>query len=196
MKHLNARMHRPLRLLGAAAFLIFIFAACQTTPTEIPEDLSAPKLFQLAQDEVDNDNFEAALAYYEAALERFEDDPEVATTARYEIGFIHYREGRLDEARPYFERVLATYENGQQNISEWPRVLAGRFLDEMGEPVDEDLVPELDEEPEEVDPDMDPAPEDDPLPGDEPPTDDPGFPGPGPGGPGEPGPGFPADPAF
>lgn len=196
MKHPNARLQQLLRLLGAAASIIFAVAACRTTPAEIPEDLSAPKLFQLAQDEVDNDNFEGALAYYEAALERFEDNPEIATTARYEIGFVHYRQGRYDEARPYFEQVLSTYENGQQNISEWPRVLSGRFLDEMGAAVDEALVPELDEEPEEVEPEMDPAPEDDPLPGDEPPTDDPGFPGPGGPAPGEPDPGFPDDPAF
>ena len=191
MKHHNPREHRLLRLLAAAAFTIVMFTACQTTPTEVPEDASAPKLFQLAQDAIDNDNFEGALAYYEAALDRFEDDPEVATTARYEIGFIHYRQGRYDEALPYFERVLATYEDGEQRISEWPRVLAGRMLDEMGRPVDTDLVPELNEEPEEVDPEMDPEPEDDPLPGGQPPADDPGFPGPG-----SPDPGFPNDPAF
>ncbi|MFP4643601.1 MAG: tetratricopeptide repeat protein, partial [Spirochaetales bacterium] len=158
MKHHSARVHRSLRLFAAATSIMAIFAACQTTPTEVPEDVSAPKLFQLAQEAVDNEDFNEALAYYEAALERYEDDPEVATTARYEIGFVHYRQGRTDEARPYFEQVLETYEEGEDGISEWPRVLAGRMLDDMGQTVDEDLVPELDEEPEEVDPEMDPAP--------------------------------------
>ncbi len=119
-----------LRIVLAAA-AVAIFGACQTVPSEIPEDKTPPQLFQRAQEAVDNDNFGAALAYYEAVLDRFGDSPEISTIALYEIGFTHYRQGRKDKARPYFERVTERYENAESGLPEWPLVLSRRFLDRM-----------------------------------------------------------------
>ena len=108
-----------------------MLAACQTVPDDIPEDKTAPQLFQKAQEAVDNDNFGAALAYYQAVLDRYGDDPENSTVALYEIGFVHYRLGREKEARPYFERVIDRYENAESGLPEWPLILSTRFLERM-----------------------------------------------------------------
>lgn len=133
MKSEHRRLrHQSIRIAYVATMLLVILAACQTVPSEVPEDVSAPKLFQMAQSEIDDDNFPAALFYYETALERFEEDAEVTTIALYEIGFIHYREGRHDEAIPYFERVLEQYdEDGGDQLPQWPQILSERFLEEI-----------------------------------------------------------------
>ncbi len=115
--------------MWATAFFIF---GCATVPTDIPDDLSAPELFQRAQDSVDENNFRAAEVYYREALDRFGDDPEVATVAEYELGFLRYRQGNLEEARPFFEAVVARYElPGATQLPPWPPVLSQQFLDRI-----------------------------------------------------------------
>lgn len=133
MKSEHPRRRTSLSIMYIALVLPAVLVACQTVPTEIPEDASAPRLFQMAQSEVDDNNFPAALVYYETALERFQDDAEVTTIALYEIGFIHYRQGRYDEAMPYFEQVLEQYdEEGGQRLPQWPQLMSRRFLEETG----------------------------------------------------------------
>lgn len=130
--NIYTKRHPVLRhLLPLGALSLLILASCRTVPTDIPEGQPAPLLFQQAQEAVDNNNFGAALAYYQAVLDRFEDDLETSTIALYEIGFVHYRQNRYNEARPYFERVVERYENGQGELPQWPLVLSRRFLDRM-----------------------------------------------------------------
>lgn len=122
---MNARL--PLTLLVA----VVILGACQTVPTDIPEDLTLGELIQLAQESVDAENWNAALAYYEAILDRFPDDRAAVATARYEIGFIYFRRDDFDQARIEFAELLAMYDTDAGQIPEWPRVLANTLLDEI-----------------------------------------------------------------
>ena len=131
MKRQHQLLFRGLLRIVLAAAAVAVIGACRTVPSDISEDKTAAQLFQMAQEAVDNDNFGAALAYYEAVYDRFGDDPETSTIALYEIGFVHYRQGRNDEARPYFERVTERYENGESGLPEWPLVLSRRFLERM-----------------------------------------------------------------
>ena len=125
---MNTRNARRIALAWATVF----FIGCATVPTDIPDDITAAELFQRAQEQVDQSNFRAADVYYQTALDRFGDDPEVATIAEYELGFLRYRQGELEEARPFFEAVLRRYEEpvGTQ-LPPWPPVLSQRFIDRI-----------------------------------------------------------------
>ena len=117
------------------AFLLIvvavILAACKTAPTEIGDDLSQAELIQLAQESADAENWEAALAYYQAVLDRFPQDRVAAVTAQYEIAFIRYKNNETSEARAGFERVLALYDFEGETLPQWPRALAQRLLDDI-----------------------------------------------------------------
>jgi len=108
-----------------------LFAACKTVPTEIPEDLSQAELIQLAQESADNDNWDAATAYYQAVLDRFPQDKAATVTAQYEIAFIHYKQGDFDAARAMFEQMLAAYDFEGDALPQWPRILAEKLITEM-----------------------------------------------------------------
>lgn len=125
----------------AWATLVFIFG-CASVPTDIPEDLTAPELFQRAQEAVDQSNFRAAEVYYQTALDRFGDNPEVAVIAEYELGFLAYRQGNLAEARPFFEAVMRRYDTpAAAQLPPWPPVLSQRFLDRIEAGQGPDVMP-------------------------------------------------------
>ena len=132
-------MRRPLFLVAtrlAATAMITIAAAitvvgCATVPTEIPDDLSQAELIQLAQESADQENWEAAQAYYQAVLDRFPQDRVATATAIYEIAFIDYKSGNLDEALSGFERLLGMYDFEGDVLPAWPRVLAERLMEDI-----------------------------------------------------------------
>ncbi len=112
------------------AVLLF---GCRTVPTDIPDDLTLGELIQLAQESVDAENPNAALAYYQAILDRFPNDRAAVATARYEIGFIHFRRNDFEQARTEFDTLLAMYDTEAGSIPEWPRVLANTLLAEISD---------------------------------------------------------------
>jgi outer membrane protein assembly factor BamD (BamD/ComL family) len=111
--------------------IIVVFAACKTAPTDIPDDLSQAELIQLAQESSDSDNWDAALAYYQAVLDRFPQDQGATVTAQYEMGFIEYKRGNNAEAQAIFEQLLGLYDFQGETLPQWPRVLAERLLAEI-----------------------------------------------------------------
>jgi outer membrane protein assembly factor BamD len=111
--------------------IFVLFAACQSVPTEIPDDLTMSELVQLAQEAADDENNEAAIAYYQAVLERFPQDAVASTTARYEIAFLQYKNGELESARAGFEALLGLYDFDQGVLPLWPKVLAEKLIAEM-----------------------------------------------------------------
>lgn len=121
---------KRLSLFAVAAVVLF---GCQTVPTEIPEDLTQAELIQLAQDASDQENWEAAQAYYGAIVDRYPNDRAAIATARYEIAFIEYKRENYDEAERRFEELLGMYDFEAEGLPAWPRVLANRVLDEMEE---------------------------------------------------------------
>lgn len=116
------------------AFLLLVGLAllsCRTVPTEIPEDLTQAELVQLAQESADQENWDAALAYYQAVLDRFPQDRAATVAARYEMAFIEYKRGDLTEAQAGFEQVLGFYDFDSAGLPQWPRVLASRLLQDV-----------------------------------------------------------------
>mgnify|MGYP006287622245 CR=1 FL=1 len=114
------------------ACALLSLAACQTVPTpdDIPDGLSQAELFQRAQEAVDDENWEAALVYYQTFLQRFPDDAANRAAAKYEVAFIYYRTGDLQTAEEQFDALLEDYEDpalaGQ--LPQWPRILATKLL--------------------------------------------------------------------
>lgn len=120
-------MRRALLLLA----VIVSLAACRTVPTEIPDDLSEAELIQLAQESADSENWEAALAYYQAVLDRFPQDKGVTVAAQYEMAFIEYKQGNVEAAQAGFEQLLGVYDFEGDALPQWPKFLAERLLEEI-----------------------------------------------------------------
>ena len=120
-------MRRALLLLA----VVVGFAACKTVPTEIPDNLSEAELIQLAQESADSENWEAALAYYQAVLDRFPQDKGVTVAAQYEIAFIEYKQGNVEAAQAGFEQLLGVYDFEGDTLPQWPKFLAERLLEEI-----------------------------------------------------------------
>lgn len=111
---------------------IALLTGCQTAPEEIPEDLEPAEYFQRAQEAVDSKQYETALAYYEAVVERYPDDPATQVQAQYEIAFITYKMGNGERAVELFNELLARYEESDAGtLPQWPRVLAEKVRDNI-----------------------------------------------------------------
>jgi outer membrane protein assembly factor BamD (BamD/ComL family) len=97
-------------LIAAAALAAALVFGCATAPKEIPTGLSVSELVQKAQDATDVYNYAAAIAYYQAALDRYGSDPAVTCMADYEIAFIYYKQEKYAESEKLFKTLLALYE--------------------------------------------------------------------------------------
>lgn len=122
-----------MKRLGLFFIVAIVLIGCRTVPTDIPEDLSQAELIQLAQDATDQENWEAAEAYYQAIVDRYPNDRPGVATARYEIAFIAYKRDDLDEAEALFAELLGMYDFEGDVLPAWPRVLANRVLEEIEE---------------------------------------------------------------
>ena len=112
--------------------ILAFFVACTTAPEDIPETLTQPEYFQQAQEAVEVRNWDAALAYYRAVIERYPQDTETVVAAEYEIAFIAYKRGLTEEAADGFRSVLERYEEGVgPQMPEWPRILSEKLLAEI-----------------------------------------------------------------
>lgn len=104
-------------------------ASCATKPPVIPEGLGSSEIIQKAQERMDAYDWAGARHYYKALLDRFGNDPELAATALYELAFIDYRQGRIEEARRGFNAVIAKYaEPGGESIPQTWKILAEKLL--------------------------------------------------------------------
>lgn len=91
-------------------------------------------MFQRAQEEVDDENYDLALRYYREFIRRNPEDRGSIIEAEYEIAYIAYKQEEYDTAERRFEALLAQYEADQANaLPEWPEVLAVKLLDKIEE---------------------------------------------------------------
>ena len=111
--------------------VLLLFIACESAPPEIPEGLSQAELVQRAQESADAENWETAIAYYRAVLERFPQDRAATVAAQYEIAFIEYKRGDLDAAKSGFEQLLGFYDFEAESLPQWPRVLGEKLLSQI-----------------------------------------------------------------
>lgn len=123
------------KLLAAAFLLQFFLAACKSGPPVIDEELSPEALLQTAQEQVIRHNdYETALFYYEAFIERFPSIPNKIIEAKYEIGFIKYRQKKYDEAKVQFTQIIEAYSGSEaQSFPSWPYILATKLLETIDE---------------------------------------------------------------
>jgi outer membrane protein assembly factor BamD (BamD/ComL family) len=125
-----------MKYVALIAVCIVALLGCHTVPTEIPDDLTQAELILDAQDAADLENWEAAIAYYSAIVERFPDDREGYATALYEIAFIHYKLEDYESARAEFDELLGMYETEGAVLPQWPKTLAERIVAKMDESAD------------------------------------------------------------
>ncbi|MDR2543264.1 MAG: hypothetical protein LBC80_07435 [Treponema sp.] len=91
-----------------ALVVVFLFSACAST-VYIPDDLSPAEIIQRAQEALDRNRYHVATQYYEALLERYRHSIDLVITAEYHIAFIHYKQGRYDQARTEMNILLGYY---------------------------------------------------------------------------------------
>mgnify|MGYP001051782180 CR=1 FL=1 len=113
------------------AVVALALLSCQSVPTDIPEDLTQAELVQQAQESADQENWDAALAYYQAVLDRFPQDKVASVTAQYEMAFIEYKRGSTEVAEDGFQQVVAVYDFESESLPQWPRVLSERLLEKI-----------------------------------------------------------------
>jgi len=89
--------------------VIVALVSCESVPTEIPDDLTAPELIQRAQEASDGNRFNTALVYYQTIINRFPSDTDSVCAAEYEIAFIHYKQKKYDIAKIEFTDLLQRY---------------------------------------------------------------------------------------
>ena len=88
--------------------LAILFSACASTVT-IGEDLSPAELIQRANEAMDRNRYKIAIQYYEALRDRNQSNIDLNITAEYHIAFIHYKQGKLEQARDELNAVLEYY---------------------------------------------------------------------------------------
>ncbi|MBN1696291.1 MAG: tetratricopeptide repeat protein [Spirochaetales bacterium] len=117
----------------ALSILFFIVLAagigCQSTINPHEEDVTGEKLFQLAYEETDNQNYDKALSYYRVFQERFPEDITGNLWATYEIAFLYHKKGNDNKALDLFNELLRRYEeeDGAQ-LPQAPRILAEKVI--------------------------------------------------------------------
>ncbi len=119
-----------------AATIALLFASCQSVPApqDIPEDLSPAEFFQQAQEEADNFNWDAALVYYQTFKDRYPGELARNIAADYEIAFIYYKKGSLEEAYERFAEIIETYEKTEEGIyPERFKILSEKLLSVIDE---------------------------------------------------------------
>ena len=106
-------MSCPCRMLALAVLAAaLLLASCKSVPAkeEIPEGLSIQELSLKGQSELDRNNHEAAVVYYEVIIERFGSEPRTVTAAEYEIAHIRVKQKHWSEARLLLEKIIARYD--------------------------------------------------------------------------------------
>lgn len=103
-------MKRTIYFAGIFLALIFFTTGCQSAPKDIPLNLSAEELINLAQASYDAGNVKAAQAYYEAIIIRYGDQMDKLVEAEYEIAHLKIKQKKWQQAIPDLQRILSYYE--------------------------------------------------------------------------------------
>jgi len=89
-------------------------------------------MVQRAQEASDRNRFNTSLQYYNTLIQRFPFDSDFVIAAEYEIAFIHYKQGRYEEAKTGFHNLLERYNTPDSELLPPQfRVLSLRVLDSI-----------------------------------------------------------------
>jgi tetratricopeptide (TPR) repeat protein len=91
--------------------LISLFiASCSSVPN-ISETDSPAEIIQRAQEASDRNKYKLAQLYYEALLERAGSNIDLVITAKYEIGFVYYKQKKYKLAASELNEVLEIFDS-------------------------------------------------------------------------------------
>lgn len=123
----------PALLITLAAVLLA--GACKSGPVPLNEGVTPSEVFQLAQEAaIDKGNYETALYYYRQIDDLFPTDEQSKIIADYEIAFLQYKMGNIEEAIVGFEAILDRYQEEDAGaLPAWPPVLAEKLLLKINE---------------------------------------------------------------
>ncbi|HNT58981.1 MAG TPA: hypothetical protein PLE76_04120 [Rectinema sp.] len=115
--------------LSLVGILVF---SCASSPPPVPEDASAQKIIQLAQERYDVYDLNGAKYYYQVLLERYGSDPNYMLNAKYEIAFIEYKKGNKDIAIAGFKEIIERYnEPDASSLSPTWKVLSQMMIEKL-----------------------------------------------------------------
>ncbi len=120
-------------LIGAAA-LTGAMAGCLTRGNvQVEEGATPEQIVQSAQEAMDASRYGRAEQYYRILLERFPSNTRRVVAAKYELAFIEYKRGNLEEAKKGFREVLSYYSDPNEAalLPDWPRILSQDFMDKL-----------------------------------------------------------------
>jgi outer membrane protein assembly factor BamD (BamD/ComL family) len=120
-------------LFISLVFPLFL-ASCLSKPTVIPLDANAEKLIQLAQEEYDKNQYDNAMEYYRAVIDRYPSRIDSICAAEYEIAFIHYKQKKYGEAKDELNQLLIRYEHPEaETYPNQYKILAGIVIKRIEE---------------------------------------------------------------
>lgn len=121
------------RFLSLIIPVLIIFTACQTTDVEVPENLSPGELFKEAQTaSTDYKDYNKALIYYRAFVERYPDQPMLLIEAEYEIALLYHKMGDDETALRLFKGILEKYTKPEAAmLPAWPEVLSKKLIEKI-----------------------------------------------------------------
>jgi len=88
--------------------LALLFSAC-ASKINIGAELSPAELIQRANEAMDRNRYTIAIQYYEALRDRNQSNIDLTITSEYHIAFIHYKQGKMEQARDELNAVLEYY---------------------------------------------------------------------------------------
>lgn len=131
----TCRLLRSLLIpLAAGAALLL---GCQTPMPDASELMTAPEYFQAARDASSQRDYQGAMDYYRAYLERFPatadpDELERNLWAEYEIAFMHHKLDDDQAAMELLGLLVAKYDGeGGEDLPPAPGRLARRVIEEL-----------------------------------------------------------------
>ena len=111
MKH--SRFETKFILFFSVIFISVILSGCQSTPSDVPYDLTAREIVQKAQNASNNGNNKAAEVYYRTLIERYGNDTAVYIEGNFEIAHIYVKQKKYAEAAGLLQEILSIYETSQ-----------------------------------------------------------------------------------
>lgn len=91
------------------ALSVLSITACASIK-EIPEDLTAAQIIQLAQNAYDLRDYANAVNCYETVIDRFGSNTIIMIEAKYELGHVYLTEKKYDKAYAIFKEILDIYD--------------------------------------------------------------------------------------
>jgi outer membrane protein assembly factor BamD (BamD/ComL family) len=126
---INRRMKVKVFCLFIFSIILVFGSGCKSSVDPHEKDITGDKLFQMAYEETDNQNYEKALLYYRIFQERFPEDIEGNLWASYEIAFLYHKMGNDKKAVELFDELLQRYnEEDADVLPQAPKILAEKVI--------------------------------------------------------------------